>query len=61
MERPDEPDHYRNFWPRHAPSWLRVQLNKIKALDAIPAWGTDFGWYCNFQQEWLVRLIRLLL
>ncbi|KAK3933531.1 hypothetical protein QBC46DRAFT_414696 [Diplogelasinospora grovesii] len=59
MERPDEPDHYRNFWPRHAPSWLRVQLNKIKALDTIPAWDTALGgWYCNFEEEWLRRKVK---
>ncbi|PQE07849.1 hypothetical protein CJF32_00002969 [Rutstroemia sp. NJR-2017a WRK4] len=57
LERPDDPDHYRNYWPRHAPTWLRRQLNRIKALDIIPP-GPDELSYVDSSSEWLRRKIK---
>lgn len=57
LERPDDLIHYRNYWPRHAPSFLRMQLNKIKALDAIPPGGRSALSYVDFADEWMVSKI----
>ncbi|KAJ8060076.1 hypothetical protein OCU04_011686 [Sclerotinia nivalis] len=54
LEVPGDPFFYRNFWPRHAPTFLRMQLNKIKALDVIPI-GNSLVWgeFIDFEEEWL--------
>ncbi|TGO22516.1 hypothetical protein BPAE_0164g00030 [Botrytis paeoniae] len=58
LERPDDLDYYRNYWPRHAPSFLRMQLNRIKALDAIPPGGQIALSYIDFADEWMRRKIK---
>ncbi|KAF5877795.1 uncharacterized protein Bfra_002163 [Botrytis fragariae] len=57
LERPDDPCYYRNYWPRHAPSFLRIQLNRIKALDVIPP-GPSALSYIDFADEWMRRKIK---
>jgi hypothetical protein len=57
LERPDDLDYYRNYWPRHAPTWLRRQLNRIKALDIIPPGPNELG-YVDSSSEWLVSKSR---
>ncbi|PQE10572.1 hypothetical protein CJF31_00009317 [Rutstroemia sp. NJR-2017a BVV2] len=58
-ERPDNPYHYRNFWPMHAPTWLRMRLHKIRTLETIPpGGGVHSGAYLDFGQEWLRRRIK---
>ncbi|TGO09351.1 hypothetical protein BTUL_0169g00050 [Botrytis tulipae] len=57
LERPNDPCYYRNYWPRHAPSFLRIQLNRIKALDAIPP-GPSALSYIDFADEWMRRKIK---
>ncbi|ESZ92888.1 hypothetical protein SBOR_6751 [Sclerotinia borealis F-4128] len=52
LERPDDPWYYRNYWARHAPSFLRMQLNRIKALDVIPP-GPSALSYIDFSDEWM--------
>ncbi|KAL6229087.1 hypothetical protein BDW75DRAFT_225707 [Aspergillus navahoensis] len=41
-ERPDEEDHYRNYYGHHAPTWLASWLQKVKSLDVIPV---NYGGY----------------
>jgi hypothetical protein len=41
-ERPDEEDHYRNYYAHHAPTWLASWLQKIRSLDVIPV---NYGGY----------------
>jgi hypothetical protein len=53
FERPDDPYYYRNFWPRHAPTWLRMQLNRIRALEVIPGESN----YVGYSEEWMVSSI----
>jgi hypothetical protein len=53
LERRDDLYYYRNYWPRHAPTWLRRQLNRIKALDIIPLAPNGLG-YVDSSDEWLV-------
>ncbi|KAF7928303.1 hypothetical protein BELL_0655g00070 [Botrytis elliptica] len=57
LERPNDVVYYRNYWPRHAPSFLRMQLNRIKALDAIPPGQSALG-YIDFADEWMRRKIK---
>ncbi|RDW59550.1 hypothetical protein BP6252_12637 [Coleophoma cylindrospora] len=57
LERPDDHYYYRNYWPRHAPTFLRMQLNRIKALDIIPP-GPDHSSYLDFSNEWMRRKIK---
>ncbi|KAF7884807.1 hypothetical protein EAF00_010625 [Botryotinia globosa] len=57
LERPNDPCYYRNYWPRHAPSFLRIQLNRIKALDVIPP-GPSALSYIDFADEWMRRKIK---
>lgn len=56
LERPNDVGYYRNYWPRHAPSFLRMQLNRIKALDAIPPGPIALS-YIDFADEWMVSKI----
>jgi hypothetical protein len=56
LERPEGPYYYRNYWPRHAPTWLRMQLNRIRALDVIPP-GPNQSSYVDFTEEWMVSSI----
>lgn len=51
LERPDDPYYYRNYWPKHAPTWLRMQLNR---MDAIPPGGNQLS-YIDFTDEWMVN------
>lgn len=53
LERPGDTFYYRNYWPRHAPTFLRMQLNRIKALDVIPPMWSALG-YIDFTHEWMV-------
>ncbi|KAK8902314.1 hypothetical protein QC760_008826 [Botrytis cinerea] len=57
LERPDDPCYYRNYWPRHAPSFLSIQLNRTKALDVIPP-GPSALSYIDFADEWMRRKIK---
>ncbi|KAI9644784.1 hypothetical protein NHQ30_006811 [Ciborinia camelliae] len=57
LERPDDTSYYRNYWPRHAPSFLRMQLNRIKALDVIPPGFSALG-CIDFVDEWMRRKIK---
>ncbi|PQE12851.1 hypothetical protein CJF30_00002729 [Rutstroemia sp. NJR-2017a BBW] len=57
LERPDDPSYYRNYWPRHAPTWLRMQLNRIRALDVIPPGPIQSG-YVDYTDEWMRRKIK---
>ncbi|KAF7872588.1 hypothetical protein EAF04_003508 [Stromatinia cepivora] len=59
LERPEDTFYYRNYWPRHAPTWLRVQSNKIKCLDAIPPGIHDYVLsYLDCGEEWMRRKIK---
>ncbi|KAM0153612.1 hypothetical protein ACHAQE_007543 [Botrytis cinerea] len=55
LERPQDPYHYRNYWPQHAPAWLRVHLQKIKSLDTIPPGIQEYALgYLDFEYEWIL-------
>ncbi|PVH72309.1 hypothetical protein DL98DRAFT_520549 [Cadophora sp. DSE1049] len=44
LERPDEPDHYRNTPTENAVSFLRTHIEKIRSLDLLPfAWESRQG------------------
>ncbi|PQE32215.1 hypothetical protein CJF32_00009906 [Rutstroemia sp. NJR-2017a WRK4] len=59
LEKPQDPYHYRNYWPRHAPTWLRVHLQKIKSLDTIPPGIQEYALgYLDFEYEWMRRKIK---
>ncbi|KAL2811301.1 hypothetical protein BJX63DRAFT_433455 [Aspergillus granulosus] len=47
-ERPDEEDHYRNYYAHHAPTWLASWLQKIRSLDVIPV---NYGGYRRLYTE----------
>ncbi|KAJ0416882.1 hypothetical protein BJY00DRAFT_316439 [Aspergillus carlsbadensis] len=47
-ERPDDEDHYRNFYPHHAPTWLASWLQKIRSLDVVPV---IYGGYRSLYTE----------
>ena len=52
LERPDEPRHYRNITPLHAPSYLRWHLESIEKLDIIPSRdGIGEGFHGRFNGE----------
>ncbi|KAL3426974.1 hypothetical protein PVAG01_00483 [Phlyctema vagabunda] len=67
LEYPNR-DHYRDYFPRHAPSYLRTFLNRIKFLDVIPPeiWSenTDLSeskcegdslWYSRWIHTWFLQ------
>ncbi|KAM0124063.1 hypothetical protein ACHAP3_010668 [Botrytis cinerea] len=59
LERPQDPYPYRNYWPRNAPTWLRVHLQKIKSLDTIPPGIQEYALgYLDFEYEWMRRKIK---
>ncbi|CAD6441945.1 a2d4b20f-cae4-4f5c-9210-343e9d6981b8 [Sclerotinia trifoliorum] len=59
LERPEDTFYYRNYWPRHAPTWLRVQSNKIKCLDTIPPGIHGYTLsYLDYGEEWMRRKIK---
>jgi hypothetical protein len=56
LEYPGE-DHYRNWWPRHAPTYLRMLTQKLRFLDIIPS-GGDYlqnnHVLSNYEYPWVV-------
>ncbi|KAF8859498.1 hypothetical protein BDZ45DRAFT_725250 [Acephala macrosclerotiorum] len=43
LERPDDPNHYRNYYTQHAPTYFRRLIEKIQKLDLIPAGTQGLG------------------
>ncbi|CZR66790.1 uncharacterized protein PAC_16691 [Phialocephala subalpina] len=43
LERPDDPNHYRNYYTQHAPSYIRRLIEKIQKLELIPAGTQGLG------------------
>lgn len=44
QERPEDPDHYRNYYTQDAPSYLKDLINNIRALEIIPIAGSESWW-----------------
>lgn len=52
LSNPDE-EHYRNLWPRHAPSFLKRYAERIRTLSLIPIDSTGVGYLDNVVDEHL--------
>lgn len=60
-ERPDDPRYYRNYYPQHAPTFLRRFIGRIKALEVIPSGCVQFErQYYGSQQPEIVSSIPAL-
>lgn len=43
IERPDNMWYYRNYYPKHAPSYLKNFLKTVQSLELIPSSTNWFG------------------
>ncbi|KAL3426959.1 hypothetical protein PVAG01_00468 [Phlyctema vagabunda] len=61
LEYPGQ-EHYRNYYPRHAPSYLRLIKNRMKSLDVIyPGLEAYGGYFIGSVFEWPRRRIMHIL
>ncbi|KAL4942931.1 hypothetical protein BDV06DRAFT_190998 [Aspergillus oleicola] len=45
-ERLDVKNHYRNYYPHHAPTWLASLLEKVRKLEIVPVNYGGHRWLC---------------